>query len=57
MLVYFAAQSGDLSVELTRVEYAGRKVLVPKTLMKDDIGYMAVIEDSEGNRIALHSRK
>jgi predicted enzyme related to lactoylglutathione lyase len=28
-----------------------------KTLIKDDYGYMAVLIDTEGNRIALHSRK
>jgi predicted enzyme related to lactoylglutathione lyase len=57
VLAYFTAHSGDLSIELSRVDGAGGKVLVPKTLITDDIGYMAVIEDSEGNRISLHSRK
>jgi len=31
--------------------------LQPKTLITDDIGYMAICLDSEGNRIALHSQK
>ena len=57
VLVYFTAQSGDLSIELARIEGAGGKVLVPKTLISDDIGHMAVFLDSEGNRIALHSWK
>jgi uncharacterized protein len=56
VLVYFTAHSGDVAVELERVKAAGGVVLVPKTLIKEDIGYMAVIQDSEGNRIALHSR-
>ena len=56
VLVYFTAHSGDVAVELGRVKAAGGEVLVPKTLIKEDIGYMAVILDSEGNRIALHSR-
>lgn len=56
-LVYFTSQAGDLSVELARVEDAGGKILVPRTLIKEDIGYMAAFIDSEGNRIALHSRK
>lgn len=55
-LVYFTSYSGDLKNELEKVEPAGGKVLVPKTLIKEDIGYMAVCEDTEGNRIALHSR-
>ncbi len=56
-LVYFTAHSGDLSRELARVEDAGGKVLLGKTLIKEDIGYMALLIDSEGNRIAMHSRK
>jgi predicted enzyme related to lactoylglutathione lyase len=56
-LVYFTTQAGDLQVELSRVELAGGKVVQPKTLINDDIGYMGVFIDTEGNRIALHSRK
>jgi len=55
--VYFTAHSGDVAIEAGRVKAAGGEVLLPKTLIKDDIGYMAVIRDSEGNHIALHSRK
>ncbi len=54
-LVYFTAHSGDLSNELSRVEKAGGKVLQDKTQISEDHGYMAVITDSEGNRVALHS--
>jgi predicted enzyme related to lactoylglutathione lyase len=57
VLVYFTAHSGDVAVEQGRVKAAGGEVLVHKTLIKEDIGYMAVILDSEGNRIALHSRQ
>lgn len=56
-LVYFTAHSGDLANELAKIESAGGKILQPKTLITDDIGYMALFIDSEGNRIALHSRK
>jgi predicted enzyme related to lactoylglutathione lyase len=56
-LAYFTAHSGDLSNELGRIESAGGKVLQPKTLVTEDIGYMALFIDSEGNRVALHSRK
>ena len=45
----------DLSVVLGRVESAGGKVLMPKTQISEEIGYMAMFLDSEGNRIALHS--
>jgi uncharacterized protein len=56
VLIYFTAQSGDLSHELSRVESAGGKVLMQKKLIKEDIGYMGLFIDSEGNRIAIHSR-
>jgi predicted enzyme related to lactoylglutathione lyase len=57
VLVYFTAHSGDLDNELSRVEAAGGKVAQKKTLITEEIGYMAVVLDTEGNRIALHSRK
>ncbi len=57
VLIYFTAHSGDLQNELDRVEGAGGQVLQPKTLITEEIGYMAVFIDSEGNRVALHSRK
>ncbi|OGM99668.1 MAG: glyoxalase [Candidatus Yanofskybacteria bacterium RIFCSPHIGHO2_01_FULL_39_8b] len=56
-LVYFTSQSGDINDELSRVEEAGGKVIVPRKQISEEYGYMAVIIDTEGNRIALHSRK
>jgi len=56
VLIYFTAQSGDLSNELGRVEKAGGKVLIPRTQISEEVGYMAVFTDTEGNRVALHSR-
>jgi predicted enzyme related to lactoylglutathione lyase len=55
-LVYFTAHSGDLANELGRVEAAGGKVLLPKRLITEDIGYMGLFLDTEGNKLALHSR-
>lgn len=46
----------DLGAVLGRVERAGGKVQVPKTQISPEYGYMAVFVDSEGNRVALHSR-
>ena len=56
-LVYFSSQYGDVSRELSKIEEAGGTVVMPKTLIAEDIGYMAICIDSEGNRIALHSQK
>lgn len=45
----------DLQRILDRVEAAGGKIMVPKTEISPEYGYMAVIIDTEGNRIGLHS--
>jgi uncharacterized protein len=57
VLVYFTAFSGDLANELGRVEAAGGTVIMPKKQISPEHGYMALIIDTEGNRIALHSRE
>lgn len=53
-LIYFSSE--DCEVELSRVEEAGGKIQFAKRLIAPDIGYMGVFIDSEGNRIAVHSR-
>jgi uncharacterized protein len=45
----------DVQNILERVEKSGGKILIPKTEISPDYGYMAVIIDTEGNRIGLHS--
>lgn len=45
----------DLQNILDRVEAAGGKILVPKSEISPEYGYMAVFIDTEGNRIGLHS--
>ncbi|MDZ7808624.1 MAG: VOC family protein [Gracilimonas sp.] len=55
-LLYLNANP-DLQVVLEKVESAGGKISIPKRLITEDNGYMAVILDSEGNRVALHSNK
>ncbi|MBK7222007.1 MAG: VOC family protein [Saprospiraceae bacterium] len=45
----------DLQNVLDRVESNGGKIIVPKTQISPEHGYMAVFHDTEGNRIALHS--
>jgi hypothetical protein len=41
---------------LDRVEGAGGKVLMSKTATTMDAGYFALIADTEGNTVGLHSR-
>lgn len=45
----------DVQHVLDKVEAAGGKIMVPKTQISPEYGYMAVIIDTEGNRIGLHS--
>ena len=53
-LIYLNANP-DVQQVLDKVEAAGGKILVPKTEISPEYGHMAVMIDSEGNRIALHS--
>jgi predicted enzyme related to lactoylglutathione lyase len=55
-LVYLNCEP-DLQEVLSRVENAGGKITQQKTLVGENLGYQALIEDSEGNRVALHSMK
>ena len=45
----------DVQQVLDRVEAAGGSIMVPKTEISPDYGFMAVFIDTEGNRIGLHS--
>lgn len=53
-LIYLNANP-DVQIVLEKVEAAGGKVMVPKTEISPEYGYMGVFIDSEGNRIGLHS--
>ncbi len=53
-LIYLNAQ-GRLDEAIAVVEPNGGKVMIPKHQIGPH-GFRAVIHDSEGNRIALHSR-
>ena len=55
VLIYF--NSLDVQNELDRIEPNGGKIVQSKTQISPEIGFMAVFMDSEGNRIALHSRQ
>jgi predicted enzyme related to lactoylglutathione lyase len=46
----------DLADPLGRVVAAGGAVVMPKTQITPEIGYMGFFRDTEGNVIGLHSR-
>ncbi|WP_298370444.1 VOC family protein [uncultured Lutibacter sp.] len=56
VLIYLSSQENDVNVELGRVEAAGGKPIVEKMQITEEIGYMAAFIDTEGNRIAIHSK-
>ena len=53
-LIYLNANP-DVQIVLDKIEKAGGKILVPKTEISPEYGFMAVFTDTEGNRIGLHS--
>jgi predicted enzyme related to lactoylglutathione lyase len=52
-LVYLNA-GNDLDGILSRVELAGGRVIMPRTLISEEAGWFALFIDCEGNRVALH---
>jgi len=55
-LIYLDA-GRDVEPVLARVKANGGKVVLDKTLISDDIGYIGVFIDSEGNRVGVHAIK
>ncbi len=53
-LIYLNANP-DVQNILDRVVAAGGSIMVPKTEISPEYGFMAVFIDTEGNRIGLHS--
>lgn len=45
----------NLGPILDRVVAAGGQIVMPKTLLREDIGYIGMFSDTEGNIIGLHS--
>ena len=46
----------DLNLILEKVEEAGGRIVMPKTLINEESGHFAIFIDSEGNKLALHSK-
>lgn len=54
-LVYLNAGK-NLNTVLSKIEDAGGRVILPKTLINKTVGYFALFLDTEGNKLALHSK-
>jgi predicted enzyme related to lactoylglutathione lyase len=55
-VVYLNANEAGMDNVIERIGEHGGQVVMPKTLINEDIGYMAFFMDSEGNKIGLHSQ-
>ncbi|MBS1493647.1 MAG: VOC family protein [Bacteroidetes bacterium] len=55
--VIYLNANPDLDIALGKVEKAGGKVVMPKTKITDEIGFMAFFIDTEGNKVGMHSNK
>ncbi len=53
-MVYLNA-NGQMNDMLARITNAGGTVVMPRTVITPEIGYMAVFRDTEGNHVSLHS--
>lgn len=53
-IIYLNANP-QLQPVVDRIEKAGGKILLPKTEMGNEIGFMAYMIDTEGNAVALHA--
>jgi predicted enzyme related to lactoylglutathione lyase len=56
MLLYLNGGE-DLNNVLNKVEGAGGRIIMPKTRISEEAGYFAIFIDSQGNKLALHSKK
>jgi len=54
-LIYFSSE--DVQIELDRIKKSAGGILLGKTQISPEIGYMGMFQDTEGNRIALYSQK
>jgi predicted enzyme related to lactoylglutathione lyase len=53
-IIYLNANPSIQAV-IDRIEPAGGKVVMPRTQISPEIGYMAFFMDTEGNKIGLHA--
>jgi predicted enzyme related to lactoylglutathione lyase len=53
--VTYLAATPDIDAALQRASAAGARILMPKTALPGDQGFIAHLADCEGNRIGLHA--
>lgn len=53
--VIYLNANPTIQTVIDKINTAGGKIIMPKTHIGEDIGYMAFFIDTEGNRMALHA--
>lgn len=53
-VIYLNASPNIQSI-IDKIEINGGKVIMPRTLVNEKVGYMAFFVDTEGNRMALYA--
>ena len=54
--VIYLNANPKIQTVIDKIERAKGKVLMPKTQISPEIGYMAIFADTEGNKVALHAQ-
>ena len=54
--VIYLNANPKIQTVINRIEKAKGKILMPKTQISPEIGYMAFFVDTEGNKVALHAQ-
>ena len=55
--IVYLELADDLNDTLAKIVEAGGNIVMPKTLITQERGYWALFIDTEGNRLALHSKE
>jgi predicted enzyme related to lactoylglutathione lyase len=54
--VIYLNANPSIQTVIDRIDAAGGKVIMPKTQISPEIGYMAFFMDTEGNKVGLHAQ-
>ena len=56
-IVYFSSPSGNVANDEKKAKDMGAQILMERYQIPEGHGFMIMLKDSEGNRIAVHSRE
>jgi len=56
VLIYFISPSDDLAKEEAKIVSSGGMVLISKRMISENMGFMGLYKDTEGNRFGIRSK-